>query len=149
MRRALLLQSVARRLGADVEVVEAAYVWSRHRRMIPFAVVAFVGIASVAGWAGAEDWPTRIVLGAAGVAVAITATTDYKVLAETSDSLVLLQASRIRQVATALIRELPANAVVRQVGGTIIAADWEIDGAVYTVPRSSEQAITHMATASQ
>lgn len=112
--------------------------------MFPFGAAAFVGMVLVADWAGTSDWPTRIVLGAAGVAVAVAATTDYKVLAQTSSGMVLLRASRIRQVATGMIELLPRDLKLVQVGGTIIAADWEVDGSVYTVPKASEQAMSRM-----
>ena len=128
-------------------MVDAAYMWSRHRHLFPFAAGAFIAVVIVADWAGTEDWPTRIVLGAAGVAVAVAATTEYKILAQTTSGFVLMQASRVRQVATALVKELPNDVNVRQVGGTILAADWEVDEVVYTVPRSSEQAISRMAGA--
>ena len=59
--------------------------------------------------------------------------------------MILLQASRIRQAATRMIEKLPADVAIEPVGGTVLAADWEIAGSVYTVPRSSEQAINRIA----
>jgi len=145
MRRAVLLRSVQRVLGDGAGVRDAAYVWTRHRWSIPFAAMVFAGIALVAPIADIEDWPTRIVLGLAGVAVAVNASTTYRVLAETDDGIVLLKASRIRQVATGVEQKLPANTDLKPVGGTIIATDWLVGNQEYTAPRSSEQAMQRMA----
>ena len=145
MRKANLLRSIARLLDDGTAVVEAVYMWKRHRLMFPFGIVSFVGMVVVAEWAGWDEWATRIVIGLAAVAVAVAASTDYRVLAQTSDALFLLQASRIRQAATRLLEKLPPDATIRPVGGTILAADWEVAGSVYTVPRSSEQAISRIA----
>jgi len=119
--------------------------WKRHRLMMPFGIVSFLGMVVVAEWAGWDEWATRIVLGLAAVAVAVAASTTYKVVAQTTDGLYLLQASRIRQVATRMLERLPTDATIEPVGGTILAADWQVGGSVYTVPRSSEQAISRIA----
>ncbi len=119
--------------------------WKRHRLMMPFGIVSFLGMLVVAEWAGWDEWATRIVLGLAAVAVAVAASTTYKVVAMTTDGLYLLQASRIRQVATQMLERLPADATIEPVGGTILAADWQVGTSVYTVPRSSEQAISRIA----
>lgn len=145
MRKAYLLRSIARLLDDGTDVVEAVYMWKRHRLMFPFGIVSFVGMVVVAEWAGWDEWATRIVIGLAAVAVAVAASTDYRVLAQTSDGLFLLQASRIRQIATRLLEMLPPDATIRPVGGTVLAADWEVAESVYTVPRSSEQAISRIA----
>jgi len=132
-------------LDDGVHVVEAVYMWRRHRLMFPFGVVSFLGMVAVAEWAGWDEWSTRIVIGLAAVAVAVAASTDYKVVAQTTDGLFLLQASRIRQAATRMLERLPSDVTIKPVGGTILAADWEVAGSVYTVPRSSEQAISRIA----
>ena len=145
MRKANLFRSVMRFLDDGVQVVEAVYMWRRHRLMFPFGIVSFLGMVVVAEWAGWDEWATRIVIGLAAVAVAVAASTDYKVVAQTTDGLCLLQASRIRQVATRMLEKLPSDVAIEPVGGTILAADWEVGGSVYTVPRSSEQAISRIA----
>ena len=145
MRRAVLLRSVQRVLGENVNVRDAAYAWSRHRWVVPFGVAVFAAIALLAPVAGIEDWPTRIVLGLAGVGVAVMATTDYWVVAETDMGIRVLKASRIRQVAVADGEAVPRGSVMEPVGGTIIAADWQVGSHRYTVPRSSEQAMERMA----
>ncbi len=149
MRRAFLLNSVGRVLGVGAVVRDAAYVWTRHRWMVPYGIAAFAAVAFFAPIGGIEDWPTRIAVGAAAAAVAITATTEYRVVAQTDDGVILLKASKIRQVATELQQELPPDATMEPVGGTMLAADWQVGDHRYTVPRSSEQAMNRMATARQ
>ena len=80
----------------------------------------------------------------AAAAIAVAASTEYKVVAQTSDGLFLFQACRIRQAATGLLERLPSDATIKPVGGTVLAADWEVAGSVYTVPRSSERAISRI-----
>ena len=82
IRRAVLLASVQALIGADEHVEDAAYLWKRHRLMIPYSIAAFAVVAWAAAWAGWDDWPTRIALGAVGAAVAVMSTTEYRVLAK-------------------------------------------------------------------
>lgn len=145
MRRAILLRSIVRVLGGDVVVHDAAYMWSRHRLVVPYGAVVFVAAVLFAPIAGIDDWPTRMVIGFAIVAVAVIATSDYRVLASTDAGLTLLTASRIRQVATGLKERLASGTELAPVGGTVIAAEWQVGDRVYTVPRSSEQAMRRMA----
>ena len=132
-------------LGDQVVVREAAYVWRRHKWMMPYAATVFAAVTLLAPIGGIEDWPTRIAIGAAAVAVAVTATTDYSVVAQVDDSIVLLKASKIRQVATELREHLPRDIELNPVGGTLLATDWEVGKRVFTVPRSYEQAMSRMA----
>ncbi|MEA2001842.1 MAG: hypothetical protein U9N84_08170 [Actinomycetota bacterium] len=149
MRRAVLLRSISRVLGAGTVVRDGAYMWARHRWMVPYGATAFGAVAFFAPIGGIDDWPTRIAVGAAAAAVAITATTEYRVLAQTDDGVILLKASKIRQVATEVQEELPADATMEPVGGTVLAADWQVGAHRYTVPRSSEQAMNRIAAAQQ
>jgi hypothetical protein len=114
--------------------------------MVPYGLVAFAVVAWVAATAGWDDWPTRIAFGAAGTAISVMATTDYRVLARTTDGLALFKASRIRQIAKSLDTYLEADEPVEPVGGTMLAADWQVGRYVYTVPRSSEQAMKVIAS---
>ena len=52
MRKAILLRSIAQFLDDGTQVVEAAYMWKRHRLMMPFGIVSFLGMLVVAEWAG-------------------------------------------------------------------------------------------------
>jgi hypothetical protein len=144
MRRAFLFRSIDRVLGEGTIVYDAAYIWARHRWTLPYGGAVFVFVALVAPVVGVDDWPTRTVIGLAATAVAVTAATDYRVVAQTADGLVLLKASRIRQVAVDMVRRLPDDAELEQVGGTILAAEWNVDGLRYTVARSSEAAMNRM-----
>ena len=147
VRRAVLFRSVVRVLGTEVRVREAAYVWKRHKWMVPYAATVFAAVVLLAPIAGIEDWPARIAIGAAAVAMAVTATTDYSVVAQTADGLALFKASKIRQVATELREHLPDDVELTPVGGTLLAADWQVGQRVFTVPRGSEQAMSRMAAA--
>lgn len=145
MRRAVLFRSVQRLLGEDDVVIEAAYMWSRHRLMMPFAAVVFAAVALLAPIANIDDWPTRIVIAAAAVAVAVTASTDYSVLAQTGEGTHLFDASKIRQVATRHRARLETRESLAPVGGSGLTTDWQVGDRTYTVPRSSEQAISRIA----
>lgn len=145
MRRAILLKSVQRVLGEGEQVRDAAYVWSRHRWVVPFGAVVLAGILLTAPVAGITDWPTRVVIALAGVGLAVTASTTYRVVAETDAGIVLCQASRIRQVATGVERRLGRNVEMKPIGGSLIAADWMVGDWTVTVPRSSQDAMARMA----
>jgi hypothetical protein len=145
MRRAVLLRSVRRVLGEHVSVRDAAYMWNRHRWLIPYAMVVFAALVWLAPIAGVDDWPTRIVIGLAGTAVAVNASSDYRVIAETDEGFFMLRASRIRQVAIGEPEKLSSNVILEPVGGTLLATDWRVDDDVYTIARSSEQAMERMA----
>lgn len=145
MRRAVLLRSVRDALGGDVEVRDAAYMWNRHRWVVYFATMVFAGLVWLAPIAGVDDWPTRLVIGLAGLGVAVNASSNYRVVAETEQGIVILPASRIRQVATGQPKKLARNVELAPVGGTLLATDWRVGDAVYTVARSSEQAMERMA----
>lgn len=145
MRRAVLLRSVRGVLSEHAAVREAAYMWNRHRWVIPYAMVVFAALVWLAPIAGVDDWPTRTVIGLAGMAVAVNASSNYRVLAETDEGMFVLRASRIRQVAIGRLAELPFDIELEPVGGTLLATDWRVGETVYTVARSSEQAMERMA----
>lgn len=110
-----------------------------------YAVAAFVALVVVAATAGFEQWPSRIGVGIAGAAIAVTATTDYRVLAHTDRGLVLLVGGRVRQVAKRVIRDLPADVTIEIVRDTMLTTDWKIEGVEYTVPKSSQRAVERIA----
>jgi len=119
--------------------------WSRHRWMVPYALIAGVVVYITSDWAGFSQTSTRVALGFAAGAVAVNATTNYRVLARTSRGLMLLKGSRIRQYATEILEQLPRSTPIEPVGGTVLATDWRVGEYVYTVPKSSERAIERMA----
>ena len=145
MRRTTLLRSVTRLLDGDTELHDAAFMWTRHRWMVPYAVIAAAAVYAASQWAGFDETPTRVALAFAAGAIAVNATTDYRVLARTSRGLVMLRASRIRQYAVDVLEWLPSSTPIEAVGGTVFATDWQVGDAVFTVPKSSEAAIHRIA----
>lgn len=145
MRKAALIRSILRLLEPGVEVIEAAYVWRRHRHVIPYSLATFVAMVTVATATGWTGLPERVGLGLAAVGLATAATTDYRIVASTSKGPVLFKASRIRQAATAVVGPLRHHATIREVGRTMLTSDWEVDGTVYTVPRFSDTAMLRLA----
>ena len=145
MRYAFLLNSVRKVVGEDTTVHDAAYMWTRHRWVWPFGSAVFAGALVFAPFVGVDDWPTRIVIGAALMAVAIMAATEYRVLAQLGEGLDILDASKIRQVATGLKEHLPPNVEIGPAGGSMLASDWQVGRIRYTVPRSSENAMSRIA----
>ena len=139
MRRAALFRSVARLL--DEDVIEAAFMWTRHRWMVPYALIAAAAVFLTSEWAGFDEVTTRAALGFAAAAVAVNATTDYRVLALTTKGLVMLKGSRIRQTAIGVLSRLPSATKIEPVGGTVLATDWRVGDVIFTVPKSSERAI--------
>ena len=119
--------------------------WSRHRWMIPYAAIAALAVFWTSEWAGFTEMSTRIALGFAAGAIAVNATTDYRVVAKTAKGLVLLRGSRIRQYAVSVIRRLPPNTRIEPVGGTVLATDWAVGDSVFTVPKSHERALERIA----
>lgn len=146
MRKAILFRSVNRALDSDERVIEAVYMWARHRWMVPYAIVAFVALFVVADLVGFTQVSAQIALGIAGAAVAVAATTDYRVVAWTERGLYLFKASRIRRFASALIEELPEETPMTRLESNVIASDWEIGDRRYTLTRSNEQAMNRIAS---
>lgn len=119
--------------------------WSRHRWMIPYAIVAAAAVFLTSEWAGFSELSTRTALAFAAGAIAVNATTDYRVVAKTGKGLVLLRGSRVRQHAVAVISRLPKNTKIEPVGGTVLASDWAVGESVFTVPKSHERALERIA----
>lgn len=139
------MKSVARRLGDDEQIVAVAFMWQRHRLMLPFAVAAALGVLVVSALVGFEGSVALAGLSVAGAAVAAMATTDYAVLARTGSGLVLMRGSRIRQTAVELSERLPASCEVESVDSTLVLSTWLVGDRYYTVPKSSESAMTRIA----
>lgn len=138
MRRGFLVKSLQGLLPAGEELISVVYMWKRHRLMLPYGALAFVALFAVAWYAGFDKVSAMAAVGAAGAVIAVTATTTYRVLGLTSSGLVLCEASRVRQVAKAVSKRLPADTQVSQNGGNMIASDWLIGPHSYTVSKSSE-----------
>ncbi len=145
MRREILLRSLRRLLRADEEVIDAAFMWSRPRLMIPYALAAFGGLVTLATLVGFDSWASRAGLGVAGAAVAAMATTNYRVLAQTTRGFVLMRASRVRQYAVEVTKRWSAPIHLSPETSYMVATDWLVDELRYTVPKSSEQSMMRMA----
>ena len=100
-----------------------------------------LGMLIVALLVGVEQWGGRIGLALAAAATAAMATTEYRVLALTSDGLVLLRSSRVRQKAGAIIGRLPASTRVEPVGSNLVITDWSVGDTVYSVMKRHQAAM--------
>lgn len=140
-----MYDSVRRFLDDDERIDHLVHMSKRHHLMLPFVLAAFVGLVIVAFVVGVEQWSGRIALGLAGAAVAATATTDYRILASTSTGLVMLQSSRIRQVARKLVGRPASDIEIKAVGQNVVMTDWLVDGDRYTVMKRFQQAMTAIA----
>ena len=85
-------------------------------------------------------------LAVAAVGIAAASTTEHRVLAQTSRGLRLLRGSRIRQVAVELIGPLPDDTPIEMTGHRFVLSEWRVGDHDYTVPKSSEGAMTRIAT---
>ena len=141
MRDRVLHNSVRALLADTDRVLHLVHMWSRHRWLLPFAALAFGGMLVVALLAGVDQWSGRIGLALAGAAVAAMATTEYRVLAWTSDGLVLLRSSRVRQKALGVIGPLPASTRVEPVGSNLVITDWTVGDTVYSVMKRHQAAM--------
>ena len=141
MRRNILLASVRRLLDDDETLHDAALMWVRHSFSYAYAALAFVALVIVAILSDFESWALRLAIGAAGAAIAFTATTDYRILALTSKGLVLLRAGRVRQVARGIIERPDSSISMEPVGGTMITVDWQIGTVVYTLTKNAQHPI--------
>ncbi len=141
MRYNVLLRSVQRLLGPGEQLYGAAFMWQRHRLGYMYSLAAFIALTGIAIVAGFEDWLNRIVIGVAGASIALTATTLYRVLAATSEGLVLIEGGRVRHVGKSILRRLGPGTTVEIKRDTLVTTDWQVDGVEYTVPKSSQQAM--------
>jgi len=144
VRHEILLRSVQPFLRRGETLMDAGYMWTRHRYAYPYMIAVFVVVVGLAAVFGFDTWLARVALGAAAAAMATTATTDYWVLVQTDSRMFLCRASTFRQVAKEFARNVE-HPVIEPVGGTMLATDWSVDGVVYTVAKSSEQAVQSMA----
>ncbi len=145
MRRYYLTRSVNRLLPEGERALQIAYVWQRHRWMPFYALGSFIALVSVAIWVEIDDWTARLVIGAAGAAIAASATSNYWVLVATTSGLVWFRGSRIKQQAAELVRRLPPSTDLKRVGGSMLASEWSIDGHVYATSRSQDQELQRLA----
>jgi hypothetical protein len=144
MRRHFLFQSVSRLLRPDEVIIEVVVMWQRHRLMLPFSVFAAIAVFVGATIVGFQTGPA-VGLAVAAVGMAAASTTEHRVLAQTSHGLRLLRGSRIRQVAVELIGDLPDDTPIEMTGHRFVLSEWRVGDHGYTVPKSSEGAMTRIA----
>ncbi len=133
-----------RRLDDGEELYAAAYMWNRHRLFLHYSAGAFLALLLGSEFIGFEAWGPRVAIGVAGAAVAGMATTNYRVLARTSQGYVLFRASKIRQYAVAVLQRWPEQIELSRVGNSLVVSDWQIENLRYSVPRSFEQSMLAM-----
>lgn len=134
-----LERSVRKHLDDGEKVRHVVHMFTRHHLAFPFIAASGVALAVVAAMAGATEWSTRISLGLAGAAVAAMATTEYRVLVETSVGLVLLRSSRFRRRASGFIRRLSQDSPIEVIGSNLVITEYRVDGVVYSVMRRYQQ----------
>lgn len=145
MRYRVLLRSVQGLLDPGEQLYGAAFMWQRHRLGYVYSLAAFLGLLIVAIVAGFDEWPSRITIGLAGAAIALAATTMYRVLAATSEGLVLIEGGRVRHVGKSILRRMELSTPIEIQRDTLVTTDWKVDGVEYTVPKSSQQAMQQIA----
>lgn len=151
MRQKVLYRSVRRLLREDEQIEHLVYLWSRHRWMVPYCVAAGVALFLVAWFSGIEQLGGRLAIGLGGIAVAALASSDYRVLVQSSSArgprqLTMLRASRFRQVAKGVIGQLAPDVKIAIVGTTLVMTEWMIDGRQYSVMRRFQSAMTAIAS---
>ena len=137
-----LERSVQKHLSPGEKVHHVVHMFTRHHLAFPFIACSGVALGVIAAVAGASQWSTRISLGLAGAAVAAMATTEYRVLVQTSTGLALLRSSRFRRRASGLIRRLPSTLSIDVLGSNLVITEYRVDGVVYSVMRRHQQEMT-------
>lgn len=118
--------------------------WHRHRLMLPFVFGAAILLVIVGVAVGFDSAGSLIALGLAAAGVAAMATTEYRVLALTSNGLVLLRGSRVRQAAIERLDRLPKHSTVSLVGSQFLLTEWQVGDRTFSVPKASEGAMTRI-----
>lgn len=148
MRRRFLVSSVQRLLRDDERLVEVAFMW-RHRPGLVASASVTAAAAYGATWAlsfGSSG--TRVGFALALALLVSVARTDYRVLAlTTAPRFVLYRASRVRQVAVAEIEQFMPPLVIDLQGTNLVLTEWLVGGEMFTVPKSSQAAMTRLAGA--
>jgi len=146
LRHSILVRSVQQLLDPGEQVRTVVVMFTRHRWFVPYSLFAGLLLFMVATASGVESMTNRIVLAGCGLAVAGLATTNYWVLAETSQGYALCRSSRVRQYARSIVARLPASTELAMVGSTVVTSDWRIDGSMYTLTKRWEAAMRRLAT---
>lgn len=146
VRKTILLRSVQQLLGPDEQVNDVVVMFTRHRWFLPYSLFAGVALFLVAAATGVESVGSQVLFGLCGLAIAGLATTNYWVLADTTDGLALCRSSRVRQYAKELVRRFPDGTDLEMVGSTVVTSDWKIDGVMYTLTKRWEATMRALAS---
>ncbi len=133
-----------RLLRDDEDLLGVAAVWRRHRWFVPYTLLATLVVGLVAALSGFTAFGS-VGLGAAGGAIAATATTRQFVVAVTDRSLVLMRGGRVRQVAVEAMSRHPKRGTVESMGGNLLVSEWSIDERVYSSYARSDQVLHALA----
>lgn len=144
VRQHILLKSVQRLLPAGEHVRSVVVMTTRHRWLLPYAVVSGLALYGISTASGVQGLTSRLAIMACGTAIAAMATTDYSVLADTTDSFVLCRSSRVRQYAKQLTARLPHDTNLEMVSSTVITSDWRVDGTIYTMTKRWESTMRQL-----
>ena len=133
MRERVFYRSVQSFLDDGDRIAHMVHMWSRHRLALPFILGATLIMGVVAIVVGVEQWSGRIGLALAAGAVGAFATTEYRILVATTQGLVMLRSSRIRQKAVGFIERLPASTTIEPTGSNLVITEWRVGTASYSV----------------
>jgi len=125
-------------------LIDAALLWVRRPWSYVYGSAIFAALLTGAVLAGFDTWTSRFGLAAIGASIAVVATTDYRILALTTDDLVMCRAGRLRQVARSIIDRPPMATEMFPIGGTMLTAEWKIGKVTYTVTKSSQQSLARI-----
>ena len=143
MRRRVLVNSVRRLLPDDVDLIDVVFMWRRSALVPLWAALAAVGLFFVTSVFAGGSASVGVAL--AGAIIVSVVSTENRVLAHTSRGADLFEAGRVRQVAVLSMGPLPADATVDLVGSNLVLTDWMVNGERYSVPKSSQAAMTALA----
>ncbi len=127
------------RLLDDEEQVKAAsYGYARHPWTIAYALAAGGAMFFLVDLLGGYSVQSRVLLGAIAAAIAVAATTEYRIFASTTSGLLILKGSRFRLTATSVLKRVGEEIEFVPVGGNLVTVEWRIDGVIYSVPKRAD-----------
>ncbi len=138
MRQRNLLRSVQRLLDDGEQIRAASYGYARHPWTIAYALAAGGAMFLLVGLLGGYSVQSRVLLGAIAAAIAVAATTEYRIFASTTKGLLILKGSRLRLAATSVLKRVDEETEFTPVGGNLITVEWRIDGVTYSVPKRAD-----------
>lgn len=146
MRQKVLYKSVVKLLPEGETIDQLVYMMGRHRWSLPFAAGASALLFVVAWISGIEQAGGRVAIGLAGGAIAAMATTEYRVLVQTDEGLVLFAAGRLRQKATRMIGRLKPGTPIELIGTNLVVTEWLVGDRQFTVMRRFQQAMVALSS---